>query len=169
MAVTLKEYPRDVLAAQPIGAWTGLAQRLVVGALREQLAVEGLTQPHWWTLNHAAGAPGRWTRAALVERLTPWDDQGTDFDAVFDDLVDRGWLTEGSGEDAREGVEEGSVKAGGMTLTPEGEAGRLRAAERNAGVHRKVHEGVDADDFATTVDVLRRIVANMGGDGDLPR
>ncbi|MEU3396121.1 MarR family transcriptional regulator [Streptomyces filamentosus] len=157
MAVTLKEYPRDELAAQPIGAWTGLAQRLVVGALREQLAVEGLTQPHWWTLNHAAGAPGRWTRAALVERLTPWDDQGTDFDAVFDDLVGRGWLTEGSGE------------AGGMTLTPEGEAGRLRAAERNAGVHRKVHEGVDADDFATTVDVLRRIVANMGGDGDLPR
>ncbi|WP_030763111.1 hypothetical protein [Streptomyces griseus] len=157
MTVTLKEYPRDELAAQPIGAWTGLAQRLVVGALREQLAVEGLTQPHWWTLNHAAGAPGRWNRASLVERLARWDDQRTDFEAVFDDLVARGWLTEDAGE------------TGGMALTPAGEAGRLRAAERNAGVHRRVHEGVDTDDFVTAVNVLRRIVANMGGDGDLPR
>ncbi|NML52841.1 MarR family transcriptional regulator [Streptomyces sp. R302] len=153
MSVTLKEYSQEELAAQPVGAWTGMACRLVVGALREQLAVEDLTQPHWWTLNHAAGGPGRWTRAALTERLRKWDDRGTDFDGVYDDLITRGWLTEDEGR---------------MTLTEEGEAGRIRARERNARVHRQVHEGIDPADFATTINVLRRMVANMGGDGNLP-
>ncbi|MFI8320561.1 MarR family winged helix-turn-helix transcriptional regulator [Streptomyces sp. NPDC085529] len=153
MTVTFREYPEKEVAAQPIGAWSGLAYRSVVGALREQLAVEGLTQPHWWTLQHVAGDPGRWTRAALTDRLKRWDDLGTDFDAVFDDLVGRGWLTE---------------EAGRMTLTEAGEEGRVRARERNARIHRQVHEGVDTADFVTTINVLRRMVANLGGDGDLP-
>ncbi|WP_055716338.1 hypothetical protein [Streptomyces torulosus] len=153
MSVTLKEYSQEELAAQPIGSWTGEAYRHVVGALRAQLAVEGLTQPHWWTLNHVAGDPGRWTRATLIERLAKYEDLGIDFDGVFDDLVARGWLTE---------------DAGLMTLTEAGEDGRLRARERNARVHRQMHEGVDTADFVTTVNVLRRMVANLGGDGNLP-
>ncbi|MEU9570466.1 MarR family transcriptional regulator [Streptomyces massasporeus] len=151
---SLKEYSPDELAAQPIGAWTGEAYRRVVGAIRAQLAVENLTQPHWWTLNHASGAPGTWTRATLTDRLTPYDDQSTDFDAVYDDLVAREWLT----EDA----------AGGMTLTEEGEAARLRARERNLGVHRRTHEGIAEADFVTTINVLRHMVANLGGNGNLP-
>ncbi|MFI6106726.1 MarR family transcriptional regulator [Streptomyces sp. NPDC051310] len=151
--MTLKEYSHEVLAAQPIGAWSGEAYRRVVGALRAQLAVEDLTQPHWWTLNHVAGDPGRWTRTALTERLKRYDDLGIDFNGVYDDLVARGWLEEGSG---------------GMTLTEAGEAGRLRARERNMRVHRQVHAGVDTADFVTTINVLRRMVANLGGDGDLP-
>ncbi|SDN29888.1 hypothetical protein SAMN04487981_104359 [Streptomyces sp. cf386] len=153
MSVTLREYSQEELAAQPIGAWSGEAYRLVVGAIRAQLAVEGLTQPHWWTLNHVAGDPGRWTRAALIERLTKYEDLGIDFDGVFDDLVARGWLTE---------------DAGAMTLTEAGEDGRLRARERNLRVHRQTHEGIDTADFVTTINVLRRMVANLGGDGDLP-
>ncbi|MFI8510419.1 MarR family transcriptional regulator [Streptomyces sp. NPDC085460] len=154
MGGTREEYTREELAAQPVGAWAGLAARLVVGALREQLAVEDLTQPHWWTLNHVGGKPGVWNRTTLVELLAPWDDRRTDFDAVFDDLVARGWLTE---------------DAGRMTLTEEGEAGRVRARERNARVRERAHQDVSDADFATTIDVLRRMVANMGGDGDLPR
>jgi hypothetical protein len=153
VSVTLREYSQEELAAQPIGAWTGVVCRLVVGALREQLAVEDLTKPHWWTLNHVAGQPGRWTRAALIERLAKWDDLGTDFDGVFDDLVARGWLTE---------------DAGLMRLTEAGEGGRVRAGERNLRVHQQVHEGIDMADFVTTVNVLRRMAANMGGDGNLP-
>jgi hypothetical protein len=153
VSVTLKEYSQEELAAQPIGAWTGMACRLVVGALREQLAVEDLTQPHWWTLNHVAGEPGKWTRATLIERLAKWDDLGIDFNGVFDDLVDRGWLAE---------------DAGLMTLTEAGENGRVRAKERNLRVHQQVHEGIDPADFVTTINVLRRMVANLGGDGDLP-
>lgn len=151
--MALREYAQEKLAAQPIGAWSGEAYRRVVGALRAQLAVEDLTQPHWWTLNHVAGDPGTWTRAALIERLAPYEDLGIDFDGVFDDLVGRGWLVE---------------DAGAMTLTEAGEAGRVRAAERNARVHQQVHEGIDTADFVTTINVLRRMVANLGGNGDLP-
>jgi len=150
----LKHYTQEELAAQPIGAWTGQAYRRVVGALRAQLAVEDLTQPHWWTLNHAAGAPGKWTRTTLTERLTPYDDLGTDFETVYDDLAARGWLTE--------------ADTGAMTLTEAGEAARLRARDRNLTVHHQAHEGIDTADFVTTINVLRRIVANLGGNGNLP-
>ncbi|MFF8872934.1 MarR family transcriptional regulator [Streptomyces massasporeus] len=150
----LRECSHEDLAAQPIGAWTGQAYRSVVGAIRAQLAVEGLTQPHWWTLNHASGAPGRWTRATLTTRLTPYDDQATDFDQVYDDLTDRGWLRED--------------ETGAMTLTEEGEAALLRARERNLQVHHATHEGVSTADFVTTINVLRRMVANLGGNGNLP-
>lgn len=152
--VEIKEYPRDVIAGQPIGAWTGEAYRLVVGGLREALAVEDLTQPHWWVLNHAAGKPGGWVRGTLTERVRKYEDLGVDFDDVYDDLVARGWLVEAAD--------------GGLTLTENGEAGRQRARERNSKVHARMHEGVDTDDFVTTINVLRRIVANMGGEGNLP-
>jgi hypothetical protein len=151
--MAIKEYSQEELAAQPIGAWSGEVYRRVVGGIRAQLAVENLTQPHWWTLNHAARDPGRWTRAALVERLAPYDDQGIDFDGVFDDLVARGWLTE---------------EPDGMRLTEAGGAGLVRARERNLRVHERTHEGIDPADYAVTVDVLRRMVANLGGEGNLP-
>jgi hypothetical protein len=150
----LQEYSNEELAAQPIGAWTGLAYRGVVGAIRAQLAVEDLTQPHWWTLNHASGAPGKWIRATLTTRLTPYDDQATDFDEVYDDLTTRGWLT----EDA----------TGAMTHTEEGCLALLRARERYLQVHHATHEGISTADFVTTINVLRRMVANLGGNGNLP-
>ncbi|MDX6764712.1 MarR family transcriptional regulator, partial [Streptomyces sp. F8] len=92
-------------------------------------------------------------RPALTAKLTPYDDQHTDFDTVYDDLAARGWLTE---------------TTDGLTLTEAGEAGRLRAHDRNAKVHTRLREGIDDAAYATTIDVLRRIVANLGGDGDLP-
>ncbi|TNC43593.1 MarR family winged helix-turn-helix transcriptional regulator [Mumia zhuanghuii] len=149
----LRDYPTALIARQPIGAWTGDAYRRVVGAIREALATEDLTQPHWWTLNHAAGDPGRWTRATLTERLRPYEDLGIDFDDVYDDLVARGWLREDDGT---------------MTLTEAGAAGLERARERNARVHQQTVAGISDEDYVTMINVLRRVVANLGGDGNLP-
>jgi hypothetical protein len=151
----LKEYTHEELVGQPIGAWTSQAAWLVLGSIRAQLAVEGLTQPHWWTLNHASGSPGTWTRRPLTARLEKYDNLGTDFDRVYDDLVARGWLTEDPG-------------TGAMTLTEAGEAARIRARGRISPVLSEAREGVDDADFVTTINVLRRIVANLGGDGNLP-
>lgn len=102
---------------------------------------------------HSRSAPGHWTRATLTEKLAPFDDQDTDFDAVFADLATRGWIAE---TDAA------------LTLTEAGEAGRLRARDRNAKVHARMRVDIDDAAYAATIDVLRRIVANLGGDGDLP-
>ncbi|MFG2994709.1 MarR family transcriptional regulator [Streptomyces sp. NPDC048257] len=151
--MTIKEYPQQQLAAQPIGYWTREAANLVIGGLRTALAEESLTQPHWWTLNHIAGTPGQWTRPALTEKLTPFDDQDTDFEAVYADLTARGWLTEADDR---------------LTLTEAGEAGRIRAHDRNAKVHAAMREGIDDAAYAATINTLRRLVANLGGNGDLP-
>ncbi|MEV0932075.1 MarR family transcriptional regulator [Streptomyces phaeochromogenes] len=150
----LTPYPPQQLAAQPIGYWTGAAYREVVGRIRMELATESLTQPHWWILNHVAAAPSHWTRAKLTTKLTRYDDQGIDFDEVFADLASRGWLT----EDA----------TGALTLTEAGEAGRLRAKERNLRAHEQTHAGITEEEYVATLDVLRRVIANLGGDSDLP-
>ncbi|WP_327252186.1 MarR family winged helix-turn-helix transcriptional regulator [Streptomyces sp. NBC_01244] len=149
----IKQYSQDQLAAQPIGYWAREAANLVIGGLRAALAEENLTQPHWWTLNHVAAAPAHWKRAALTEKLTAYDDQDTDFEALYDDLAARGWLTETDGV---------------LTLTEQGEAGRVRAHDRNAKVHARMREGMDDAAYAATIDGLRRMVANLGGSGDLP-
>src|SRR5689334_21651180 len=133
----MKDYAPERLASQPIGYWSGEAYRSVVGRIRAELAVEGLTQPHWWTLNHVAGAPSTWNRVMLAEKLKRFDDLGIDFDDVFDDLVSRGWMKE---------------EAGALTLTEEGEAGRLRARDRNARVHQQMHEGIPTADYVTTLN-----------------
>ncbi|WP_256104096.1 hypothetical protein [Streptomyces sp. ODS05-4] len=73
---------------------------------------------------------------------------------MYDELAARGWLTEEAG--------------GGMALTARGgEAGRLRARERSARVDERAHQGIEPRDHAVAVDVLRRMVADLGGDADL--
>ncbi|MEU7554744.1 MarR family transcriptional regulator [Streptomyces sp. NPDC044571] len=151
--MTIKEYPQAQLAAQPIGYWAREAAHLAIGGLRTALAEEHLTQPHWWILTHIAAAPGHWQRTTLTAKLAPYDDQDTDFPTVYDDLTTRGWLTETNGS---------------LTLTPTGEAGRLRAHHRNAEVHARMRQGIDDTAYAATIDTLRHLVANLGGNGDLP-
>ncbi|MEV0557511.1 MarR family transcriptional regulator [Streptomyces sp. NPDC050597] len=152
----LTPYPRQQLAAQPIGYWTGAAYREVVGRIRKELATESLTQPHWWILNHVAASPARWTRSELAAKLTRYDDQGTDFTEVFDDLANRGWTTEDATDTAT------------LTLTEAGEAGRVRAKERNLRAHEQTHAGITEEEYVAALDVLRRVIANLGGDSDLP-
>nr|MDT0665211.1 MarR family winged helix-turn-helix transcriptional regulator [Micromonospora sp. DSM 115978] len=158
MTTNVKEYPQDVLAAQPAGYWTGEAYRVIVGRIRAELGVDGLTQPHWWTLNHVGGAPGEWSRATLVERLRPFvdlgSDLGIDLDGVLDDLVDRGWLREADGAD--------------LTLTDAGEAGRQRAWHRLTPVLDQTHRGIEPAEYVAALNVLRRMIANLGGNSDLP-
>ncbi|WP_243879035.1 hypothetical protein [Streptomyces sp. KS 21] len=61
-----------------------------------------------------------------------------------------------------------SREAATLTLTRAGEEGRIRAHDRNAEVHTRYRQGLDDTPYAATIDTLRRMVANLGGDGDLP-
>ncbi|MCX4544190.1 MarR family transcriptional regulator [Streptomyces sp. NBC_01565] len=151
--MTITQHPQDRIAAQPIGYWTRETANLVIGALRTALAEENLTQPHWWILNHIAASPDTWQRTTLTEKLAPYDDQNTDFNAVYDDLTTRNWLTETNGA---------------LTLTEAGEAGRQRAHTRNAKVHTRMREGIDDTTYAATINTLRRLTANLGGNSELP-
>ncbi|MFJ8043142.1 MarR family transcriptional regulator [Kitasatospora sp. NPDC096147] len=125
----------------------------MLAALRATLAEDRLTQPHWWVLNQLAAAPGQWTRTGVAERLARFADPGTDFGPVFDDLAARGWLTEPDGA---------------LGLTGAGEAQRLRTRERMAATTRRMHAGIEPAEYAAALNVLRRIIDNLGGDSDLP-
>jgi hypothetical protein len=101
-----------------------------------------------------AGGPGTWDRGRLTARLTPFDDQQTDFAAVFDDLTGRGWLL--------------TAPDGSLTLTEAGEQGRLRAHERSRQAHEQMHKDITPQEYAATLTILRRFIDNLGGDSDLP-
>ena len=89
----------------------------------------------------------------LTARLSKFDTQHLDFEAVYADLATRGWTTEADGR---------------LTLTEAGEAGRQRAAARNLKVHEQMHNGIEAAEYVAALNVLRRMITNLGGDSDLP-
>jgi hypothetical protein len=150
----VRDYSTEELAAQPIGYWSGETYRTVVGRIRSDLAIESLTQPGWWILNHVEGAPGTLTTTALTQRLQPFDDQDTDFAAVFDDLAERGWL-----------AHDGDAT---MTLTPAGREGLQRARARSKTTNAQALAGIPTDEFVAALNVLRRIIHNLGGNSDIP-
>ncbi|MFI6082371.1 hypothetical protein ACIBBB_15580 [Streptomyces sp. NPDC051217] len=73
---------------------------------------------------------------------------------MYGDLIARGRLAEESGT---------------FVLTEAGEAGRLRAKERLTKVDERVHRGITPEEYAAALNVLRRMIDNLGGDSDLPR
>ncbi|WP_261561897.1 MarR family transcriptional regulator [Frankia tisae] len=154
MATDIKKYPDEVLAEQPIGYWSGETYRRVVGRIRADLATERLAQPHWWILNHVAGNPEEWDRTRLIHRLARFDDLNVDFDGVFDDLLNRGWMTQTQDET--------------FVITESGEAGRTRAADRAHRALAQLHDGIAPHEYVAALNVLRRMIANLGGDADLP-
>ncbi|GAA3207163.1 MarR family transcriptional regulator [Actinocorallia longicatena] len=150
----MRTYAPEDVARQPTGYWSTEASKRVLAGIRGALAVEALTQPHWWTLNHVSGAPGTWNRTTLTTKLSRFADfmpTGT-FDDVYDDLIARGWL----------------VENGTFALTDAGRLALDRARDRNAEVHTKMLQNIDPADFVTMINVLRQVIENLEGDSDLP-
>jgi hypothetical protein len=148
------EYPDEQVAAQPIGYWSGATYRASVGRLRAELAFGQLTQPHWYALNRVADAPSTWTRPDLADELQPYDDLGVEMEDVLEELVERGWLSLDAADT--------------LTLTADGQKGLARARERNSEAHAETLRGISTEDYVTTINTLRRMIANLGGTSDLP-
>lgn len=142
------------LAGQPVGYWTGLAHREVIAYIRGRQAEIGITQPQFWLLRNLSaddlspdGAPQSLAELAeaMSTYLLPADDLGPEAAA----LVARGWLAE---------EDDGRVR-----ILPEGEAARLRVKEIGPSVRAHIHDGISDTDYATTVRVLQRMIANVSG------
>ncbi len=148
-------YGRAELAKQPIGYWSGEAYRRVAGAIRESLAANQLTQPQWWALNRLDDRSRPWTRAGLVAELAPYSDkeEGRDVAGEIDGLVAGGLV---------------AAEGDALVMADEGAARLAAARERNGRTHREMLTGIGDDEYAVTIDVLRRIVGNLGGDSRLP-
>ncbi|MCX5379914.1 MarR family winged helix-turn-helix transcriptional regulator [Streptomyces sp. NBC_00091] len=139
----------DLLATQPIGYWSGLAQEAVARHLRDAMARIDVTQPQYWVLNRVNGRPGAPGREEVVTQLTPLADGPHEIARVVDQLLHRGWLRT---DDQRR-----------LHLTGEGEAARLRLRALVTELRAVVHQGIDDEEYVAALKVLRRMIANVEG------
>ncbi|RZS43707.1 DNA-binding MarR family transcriptional regulator [Herbihabitans rhizosphaerae] len=146
------------LAKQPIGYWTGLAHEAIIRHINAAHARFGNTQRHWMALNMLSRNDGRITRIGLGDLVrpfvTPTIGDRESVDQVIEDLIDRRWI---------------SVSSDGLLhLTEQGRAGRARTMVDIKRVRAEIHAGVTDEEYARTLGVLRRMIANVGGDPSLP-
>ncbi|WEO95760.1 MarR family winged helix-turn-helix transcriptional regulator [Streptomyces sp. FXJ1.172] len=141
-------------AVQPVGYWTWAAHQAVVRHLRGALAGIDLTQPQWWVLKDIGAESAPRTRAELQHLLAPHLDAGPEeIGRAIDTLTARAWLT--------------TDEAGRLHATDAGRAATRRAVEVLERVRAEIHDGIPEEEYATTLDVLRRMIRNLGGRTDL--
>ncbi|MGW7313359.1 MarR family winged helix-turn-helix transcriptional regulator [Streptomyces sp. NPDC054865] len=137
----------DLLATQPIGYWSGLAHTAVTRRLRDAMAGIDVTQPQYWVLNRVNGAPPAPTRAEVVVQLTPPAEAHHEVARAVDQLLHRGWLRTDDGQR--------------LHLTEAGESARSRLRGMVTELRAVVHDGIDDEDYAAALKVLRRMIANV--------
>ncbi|RSS56701.1 MarR family winged helix-turn-helix transcriptional regulator [Streptomyces sp. WAC01280] len=141
----------EALATQPIGYWSGLAHDAVTRHLRDAMARIDVTQPQYWVLNRVNGGPSAPSREEVVSQLTPLADGPHEIARVVDQLLHRGWLR---ADDTRR-----------LHLTDAGEAARVRLRDLVTDLRAEVHAGISDEEYVAALKVLRRMVANVQGDG----
>jgi len=142
------------LTGQPIGHWTGVAHREIVGWIRGELATLGLSQPQYWLLRNLSPhdlAPNGEGQALpeLADRIRSYLWADDDLPAAAADLVERALLTRDADER--------------LTITKAGETARTRVKDRAPELRAHIHDGIADADYVTALKVLRRMIANVGG------
>ncbi|MFI6863475.1 MarR family winged helix-turn-helix transcriptional regulator [Streptomyces sp. NPDC050421] len=140
------------LVTQPIGYWSGLAHAAVTRHLRDAMAGIDVTQPQYWVLNRVNGGPEAPSREAVVSQLTALADGPHEIARVVDQLLHRGWLS----------IDDGQL----LRLTDAGEAARVQVRELVTGLRVVVHDGISDEEYVAALKVLRRMIANVEGDGN---
>jgi formiminotetrahydrofolate cyclodeaminase len=102
-------------------------------------------------LNRVNGGPTVPSRAEVVDQLTPLADGPHEIARVVDQLLHRGWLRIDAGQR--------------LHLTDAGEAARARLRHLVTGLRAVVHQGISDEEYVAALKVLRRMVANVEGDG----
>nr|AEU17891.1 putative regulator MarR/SlyA family [Streptomyces antibioticus] len=146
------EFTDAQLAAQPVGYWTGAVRAAVVQYINDRHAELELTQPHWWAMYHLGESGERLTRdglLALMAKVRPYVDVAT-MEPAVDDLLARQLF--------------GCDAEGRLELTPSGIELRTRVLVLLPEVRARIHDGISDEEYVSVVKVLRRMLANVGGD-----
>jgi DNA-binding MarR family transcriptional regulator len=129
---------------RPIGYWIKHLHDLVEGSLDDLLADQGLTRRHWQVLNVVVTGP--LTLDDLDTTLAPFlDDRRPSLRPLTDDLRERGWV---------EGDE-------WVTLTAAGIRAHEDLRRRVSTDRARLTEGIGAEEYLATIDVLTRMSANL--------
>ncbi|NRQ30746.1 winged helix-turn-helix transcriptional regulator [Nonomuraea sp. NN258] len=118
---------------KPIGYWAKRLDTLLDEAMDRELAAQGVSRREWQALNTLAT-----TGDDPVTALAPF----AGVDDAMAGLTARGWLA-------------------GAELTPAGRAAHEAISDRVRAFRWKAAEGLTPEEYATTVDVLRRMAANL--------
>lgn len=133
---------------RPIGYWLKQLDRLIEATFDRTLADQALERRDWQVLNALRSAP--LGTSGLADTLRPFWGQGTvTLEAVVDRLTGRGWIA--ADEDCR------------YALTPAGEAAHTNVTGRVQETRQRMLEGLTAEQYRATVDVLSRMAANLEG------
>jgi DNA-binding MarR family transcriptional regulator len=127
----------------PIGWWVKHLDRTLEDALDRTVAIEDVSRRQWQLLNLAA-------EGGELSVMAPFFTEPAEADAPVAGLVDRGWIR-------RHGQR--------LELTPDGALSRDRLTLVVRGQRQQIMAGIGAAEYATTVDVLRRMAANVAGAG----
>ncbi|MEU3772681.1 MarR family winged helix-turn-helix transcriptional regulator [Streptomyces sp. NPDC032472] len=141
----------DMLATQPVGYWCGLTHTTVTRHLRDAMAKIDVTQPQYWVLNRVSGGPTAPNREEVVTQLTHLADGPHEIARVVDQLLHREWLR----------IDDGQR----LHLTDAGETARAQLRELATEIRAVVHKGISDEEYVAALKVLRKMVANVEGDG----
>ncbi len=124
---------------KPVGYWLKHLDRLIEDSFERVLAADNLSRREWQVLNTLAGGPA--SHARTVEALAPfWVDAESEFAAVVDALVRRGWV-----QPAGERFE----------LTEAGRTSHAELLDRVTASRRRITEGMSAEDYSVASPAWR--------------
>lgn len=132
---------------RPLGYWVKHLDTLLEESLDRVLARSGVRRRHWQVLNVLREGPQ--TRAQVAEAMLAfWVAASVTQTDVVDDLVRRGWA---------------EIDGDVYRLTADGEEAYSRVSLDVATLRAQVTDGFSAEEYATVVEALARMAANLEG------
>ena len=133
---------------RPIGYWLKHLDRLIEATFDHTLADEALERRDWQVMNALQTGPLEAT--GLADALRPfWGEGAVTLVVVLGRLRGRGWIE----DDAR----------GRLALTAAGVAAHTDVAARVQATRRRMLDGLTAEQYRATVEVLGRMAENLEG------
>lgn len=136
---------------KPIGFWVKLVDQLIDGMFASTIEEHGVTRRQWQILSILSHGPA--TAAELDAELEPFVEESSEESAEdhVAELVESEWVS----EDAE----------GRLALAERGRTAFDRLSEVIDQARASVAEGIEPDEYATTIAVLERMARNLGWRG----
>jgi len=140
---------QDIAKHKPIGYWLKHADNVITEHIDRVLSENDFTRPRWQVLN-IVYQEGTITRSGVFDTMQTFID-ARQLDEIIEEFVEEGWLVKhGEGDGAQ------------LTLTEAGKAQRETIFKLQSEVRKRAMQGITEREYATVIDVLERMVSNLG-------
>ncbi|MGF9914150.1 hypothetical protein ABEX47_15880 [Paenibacillus ehimensis] len=136
---------------KPIGWYLKRVDKMITQNVNDLFRDKELTRTHWQALNNTYHE-GVKTKESLHELVQDFVDMKR-LDEVIDSLVERGWMVR------RANPEQHTTE---LELTEEGKADFPALDAVLFNFDQRVFQGITEEEYRTTIQVLSRIIRNLG-------